>query len=251
MIEMKQNTVMILQKLANRILKKTEYDSKNNYYYFVLICAPILLTVYLYFTQAQNFMRLFPAMNTHIYGEVYAYLLEYLAFFILMLVVPLTVSMVNKRSDILMSLFTFKNLRKNLLWVSVILVLIVIPAAYHASTLSSVTSEYPLPKTLMQNQQLLPVYFLSLTFLYYLSWEFFFRGFLLFGLKDKYGTVPAILIQTISSCLVHIGKPAPEIIGSIPFGIIFGIIAIRTKSIWILVLLHASLGIFTDVFIIY
>ncbi|MCD4707522.1 MAG: CPBP family intramembrane metalloprotease [Candidatus Sabulitectum sp.] len=233
------------------VLRSTGYNPADLFYYFVLISAPILLTIYRCCGEAQNFLVYLPALENSGQGEVYAYLLEYLFFFILMLAIPLLISTVYGKSDMLKSLFAFTGLRKNLLWSLLAILAVVLPSAYHASSIPSVFAEYPLPRTLLQNQQLLPAYFLGLFFLYYLPWEFFFRGFLLFSLKDKYGTIPAILIQTISSCLVHIGKPTPEIIGSIPFGIIFGIIAIRTKNIWIVVLLHAALGIFTDLFIIY
>lgn len=233
------------------ILHNTGYDPSENYLYILLLSAPVLLTVYRCFAEAQNFILYFPGLKDMVHGDVYAYLLEYLSFFLLMLLAPLLAAVAFGRSKVLRALFSFKGQRKNLLWALLAIAVIVVPSAYHASTLPSVQAEYPLPGTLMQNQQQLIPYFLGLFFLYYLPWEFFFRGFLLFGLKEKYGTVPAILIQTISSCLVHIGKPTPEIIGSIPFGIIFGIIAIRTKNIWIVVLLHAALGIFTDLFIIY
>ncbi len=235
----------------NKILPDGSFNSNDSYYYLVLLTAPVLLAIYRYFTEAQNFLVYFPELNSTLHGEVYAYLLEYFAFFILMLAIPFLLSVFYKKSRVLASLLGFTYLKKNFLWALLAVCVIVIPSAYHASTLPSVLVEYPLPRTLLQNQQLLPVYFLGLFFLYYLPWEFFFRGFLLFGLKDKYGTVPAILIQTISSSLVHIGKPTPELIGSIPFGIIFGIIAIRTKNLWIVVLMHAALGIFTDLFIIY
>jgi len=233
------------------ILAGVEYDSASNYYYILLVSAPILLTIYRCYTEAQNFMVYFPALGNIVNGEVYAYLLEYSSFFVLMLVIPVLMSLFSRRSGVLLSLFSLRGVKKNLLWVLATLAVVVIPSAYYASTLSTVLTEYPLPRVLLQNQQMLPVYFLGLFFLYYLPWEFFFRGFLLFGLKDKYGTPAAVLIQTISSCLVHIGKPTPEVIGSIPFGIIFGVIALRTKNIWIVVLLHAALGIFTDLFIIY
>ncbi|MCK5841939.1 MAG: CPBP family intramembrane metalloprotease [Candidatus Sabulitectum sp.] len=233
------------------VLKNSGYDPSEKYFYILLISAPVLLTVYRCFAEAQNYIFYFPGLKDMVHGDVYAYLLEYLSFFVLMLLVPLFIAVASGRSSVLHSLFSFKGQRKNLLWALLAIAVMVVPSAYHASALPSVQAEYPLPETLMQDQQPLIIYFLGLFFLYYLPWEFFFRGFLLFGLKEKYGTMPAILIQTISSCLVHIGKPTPEIIGSIPFGIIFGIIAIRTKNIWIVVLLHAALGIFTDLFIIY
>ncbi|MEA3267423.1 MAG: CPBP family intramembrane glutamic endopeptidase [Candidatus Fermentibacteria bacterium] len=233
------------------VLGSSGYNPSEKYFYILLISAPVLLTVYRYFAEAQNFLIYFPGLNDIAHGDVYAYLLEYLSVFVLMLLLPLLTAVAFGRSKVLYTLFSFNGFRKSFLWVLLAIAVIVVPSAYHASTLPSVQAEYPLPGTLMLNQQMLITYFTGLFFLYYLPWEFFFRGFLLFGLKEKFGTVPAILIQTISSCLVHIGKPTPEIIGSIPFGIVFGIIAVRTKNIWIVVLLHAALGIFTDLFIIY
>ncbi len=136
-------------------------------------------------------------------------------------------------------------------WVTAFLVLYFIGTAFSASSIEPVLGEYPLPRTLLVDQSMLLFYFFIYTFLYYLPWEFFYRGVLLFGLKGKYGVITAILIQTISSCLVHIDKPFVEILGSIPFGIAFGIIAYNSRSIWVVVLLHALLGIMTDIFIIF
>lgn len=233
------------------ILQSIGYNRADTYHYLLLLSAPVLLTVYRYFAEAQNFMVYFPGLHSTVQGDVYAYLLEYFSFFLLMLVVPLVISVSFKKAAVLKSLLSLCVSWKNLLWAFLAVAVLVVPSAYHASSLQSVVAEYPLPRVLLHNQHLMPVYFLGLFFLYYLPWEFFFRGFLLFGLKDRFGTTAAILIQTISSCLVHIGKPAPEILGSIPFGILFGIIAIRTKNLWIVVLIHAALGIFTDIFVIY
>lgn len=72
---------------------------------------------------------------------------------------------------------------------------------------------------------------------YMFCWEFFFRGYLLFGLRKLIqNDVWAIVLQTIPFVLLHwsmspgAGKPAPEIASAIPGGIVLGILAIRTKS---------------------
>lgn len=62
--------------------------------------------------------------------------------------------------------------------------------------------------------------------------EFFFRGFLLFGLKDKWGDANAIFIQMVPYALMHIGKPGLECFGSIPVGVVLGYMAVKTRSIW-------------------
>jgi len=129
--------------------------------------------------------------------------------------------------------------------------LVITPVIYFASKMPDVRSEYPLSKLLFDHKDLILGYELLYIILYYIAWEFYFRGFLLFGLAKKWGVWNAILIQTISSCLIHIGKPEGEIIGSIIVGILFGLIAWRTKSIWYVFALHAAIGVLTDLFIIY
>jgi membrane protease YdiL (CAAX protease family) len=63
--------------------------------------------------------------------------------------------------------------------------------------------------------------------------------------------VNAVLIQTIPSCLIHIGKPQGELTGSVLAGLILGGLAVRTGSIWYGFFLHATLGVLVDLLIIF
>lgn len=97
-------------------------------------------------------------------------------------------------------------------------------------------------------------YFLSYI-LYYVGWEFLFRGLGLFSF-EKGGLSPlsAILITTLVSALIHtsiagFGKPMVETLSAIPAGLIFGFIAYKTKSIFYGLYMHALVGICTDLFI--
>ena len=85
--------------------------------------------------------------------------------------------------------------------------------------------------------------------LYYLGWEFFFRGFMQFGLRGALGDWNAILVQTLASSLAHIGKPAPEIYGALLAGLLWGLIVFRTRSLWAVLLMHWTLGVSLDFFI--
>jgi uncharacterized protein len=76
-------------------------------------------------------------------------------------------------------------------------------------------------------------------FLYMISWEFFWRGYMLFGLKEKFGYY-AVLIQMIPFLILHNGKPAPETFGAILGGIALGILALRTGSFFYCVITHAG-----------
>jgi len=73
--------------------------------------------------------------------------------------------------------------------------------------------------------------------------EFIYRGFLLFGLKDKLKE-GAILLQMIPFALMHLGKPELETISTIFTGIIFGYVAYRGKSFWPAFIIHLFINIF-------
>jgi membrane protease YdiL (CAAX protease family) len=82
------------------------------------------------------------------------------------------------------------------------------------------------------------------TFLDLFGWEFFFRGWLLFGLARKFGP-EAIWLQAIPFALVHIGKPEVETLSTIFGGFAFGWVAWRTKSFLYPFLIHWFVGSFT------
>jgi membrane protease YdiL (CAAX protease family) len=73
---------------------------------------------------------------------------------------------------------------------------------------------------------------------YMFCWEFFFRGFMLFGVARTLGAMPAILIQASPFFLLHEGKPQPELISSWFGGILMGWLCLKARSIWPSFLLH-------------
>ncbi|MBV6479421.1 MAG: hypothetical protein HGGPFJEG_02194 [Ignavibacteria bacterium] len=72
---------------------------------------------------------------------------------------------------------------------------------------------------------------------YMLGWEFFWRGYVLFGLKPKFGYY-SIFIQMIPFFILHKGKPEIELFASIFAGLILGIQALRSNSFIYCWLLH-------------
>jgi membrane protease YdiL (CAAX protease family) len=66
--------------------------------------------------------------------------------------------------------------------------------------------------------------------LQFVSLEFFFRGFMIHGLKHRYGTA-AIWIMVIPYCMIHFPKPAAETVGAIIAGTVLGVLSLRTGSI--------------------
>lgn len=73
--------------------------------------------------------------------------------------------------------------------------------------------------------------------IYMLGWEFFWRGYSLFGLKSKFGYY-AIFIQMIPFFILHKGKPEIELFASIFAGLILGVQALRSRSFIYCWLLH-------------
>ena len=85
--------------------------------------------------------------------------------------------------------------------------------------------------------------------LYYIGWEFHFRGFLLCGLRPSIGDTGAILVGTMASALLHLGSPAAETFGAVSAGVLWGAIALWTRSLVPGLAQHFLLGIALDAFI--
>ena len=73
--------------------------------------------------------------------------------------------------------------------------------------------------------------------MYLFCWEFFFRGYLLFGLQRSIGWW-AVLAQAIGFGLLHHGKVPSEFYASFGAGVILGIIALNAKSFLPCFVLH-------------
>ncbi len=233
------------------LLTSTDYKGTKANTYIVLLSSPILLTLYWYHGHADNLGRYFPGFQKYPLYDYYKYLWQFGAFFILTFIPSVVFIKWRLKRRLGDFGFGLGDWKYGLNLTLVIIPLVILPVAFMASQMPDVRKEYPLCKLIYSRQDLIIWYEVAYVLLYYTAWEFYFRGFLLFGLRDEFGSTNAILIQTISSCLIHLGKPEGEIIGSILTGIIFGMIAIRTKSFWYVFAIHASIGVLTDIFIIY
>ncbi len=66
--------------------------------------------------------------------------------------------------------------------------------------------------------------------LYMLCWEWFFRGFLLFGMAQGFGFFVAIALQAALFGAAHWGKPPLELYSSFAGGLVLGVLCWREKS---------------------
>jgi len=150
--------------------------------------------------------------------------------------------------------------RKLAVWTFLTLTLLSLPAFYTGAQNPAMQRLYPFYRPFSSNLEFL-LYELSY-FPFFLAIEFIFRGYLLFGLESirphhvrpvaggehapvffgKY----ALLIQMLSYTAWHLGKPLPELWGTLVWGIAAGATAWAARSIWPVVLSHALLNVFLD-----
>lgn len=71
--------------------------------------------------------------------------------------------------------------------------------------------------------------------------EFFFRGFLLETLAPRLGAA-AIFVMVVPYVMIHFAKPWPEAVGAV----VFGILALRSRSIWGGVIVHMAIALSMD-----
>jgi Type II CAAX prenyl endopeptidase Rce1-like len=155
--------------------------------------------------------------------------------------------------------------RKLALWGFLTLTVLSLPAFYLGSQNADMQKLYPFYRPFVDNLQF-ALYELSY-FPFFLAIEFIFRGYLLFGLESisprhvkpvaggaaapiffgKY----ALLIQMLSYTAWHLGKPLPELWGTLVWGIAAGAIAWAVRSIWPIVISHWLLNVFLDWLIVH
>jgi membrane protease YdiL (CAAX protease family) len=102
------------------------------------------------------------------------------------------------------------------------------------------------------------LYFEAIQGFYFFCWEFFFRGFLLFGLTRArwLGNTGAVIAQAALFALMHwsivpsASKPPAEIASALIGGLILGWLAVRTKTFFYGFLIHWSISAILDLLLI-
>jgi membrane protease YdiL (CAAX protease family) len=138
------------------------------------------------------------------------------------------------------------TLRQKLWIYGVLYVLVLVPVAW-ASGRPSFLATYPLIRVtdpLHWTWGLLLGYWL----LYagqFVCLEFFFRGFMIFTLRPRFGSA-AIAVMVVPYAMIHFHKPMPEALAAIGAGLVLGALALRTDSIWGGATLHIAVAITMD-----
>src|SRR5258706_2258617 len=122
---------------------------------------------------------------------------------------------------------------------------VMIPVIWIISGNKSFADAYPQGGIKIRENPSILLYYELFVGFYMLAWEFFWRGYMLFGLKKKFGYY-AIFIQMIPFFILHRGKPELETFSSIFGGLILGVQAWRSRSFLYCFLTHWSVMIFVD-----
>lgn len=154
---------------------------------------------------------------------------------VLYLIIPLAMITVGFRKPVKEYGFTLGDWKAGLI-ITAAAILLVAPVIWLvARSDPSMRSYYS-----SQTTRVLPL----MTFLDLIGWEFFFRGFLLFGYEREFGA-HALWLQAVPFALAHITKPAVETFSTIFGGFAFGWVAWRTRSFVYPFLIHWFIATFT------
>ena len=92
--------------------------------------------------------------------------------------------------------------------------------------------------------------------MFFVASEFVFRGWLLFGVDraraDKttrpFSLTP-LFVAMLAHVIWHLGKPVPELWSTIFWSLTAGAVALATRSIWHIIIVHWALNVFMDLVI--
>jgi uncharacterized protein len=126
------------------------------------------------------------------------------------------------------------------------MLLIMVPLVWYFSRTDGFQYRYPFYR-LTSAEQLWPNFWVwQILYLFqFFCLEFFFRGFIVHGLKRRFGYY-SVFIMAIPYCMIHFGKPMPETIAAIIAGIILGTLSLKSRTIWMGVIIHYSVAIAMD-----
>jgi membrane protease YdiL (CAAX protease family) len=210
----------------------------------VFISIAIIQTISWYYTSRMFFKLIFfDALSSNPDVYLYEFVYWYVGDFITLFIIPaLIIKLVFKEKvkDYGLRVGDFNTGIK----LSVLFLVVMIPIIWFVTSQQAFGLTYPLLDQARDSWKIFILYEIGLLF-YLFAWEFIWRGFMLFGLKEKFGYY-AVIIQMIPFLILHNGKPPVETFGVILGGIAFGILAYRTQSIYYCIVTHAGIMISID-----
>jgi len=191
-------------------------------------------------------------------------LISFIGGAILLVVIPLLIIkfILKERLSRYGILLPAKGKRLTGLLTFLFLVIVLSPVFYFTSSNASMQGVYPFFKNFTSVNQFV-IYEIAY-FPFFITIEFIFRGYLLFGLDDMHDTYVhdnreknihfigfGLIIQMLAYTMWHMGKPIPELWGTPVWGLATGIMTYHLKSIWPVTFAHWTLNILLDSLILH
>ncbi|RJP17245.1 MAG: hypothetical protein C4520_17230 [Candidatus Abyssobacteria bacterium SURF_5] len=126
---------------------------------------------------------------------------------------------------------------------------VLIPIIAYASSFPAVTAGRPENFIAAMYPEAFLLYEIGIL-VFLMGWEFFFRGFLLFGLANSIGNA-AIYVLMIPAVALKLGRSPLETLAEVPTAILLGHLALKTGSIWYGLFLHWGFLLTLDLIVIY
>lgn len=212
----------------------------------VLLAATVLMLLWAYFGSPVFCAGLFARPGDD--GRAAGAIASFAACFLLLGVIPAAIVRLVLRAPLVDYGLGVGDARSTLR-ITLLLAPVFLLAAFAGSRDPAILAKFPINPRAGESAGMFALHAASYL-LFYLGWEFLFRGFLLFGLRPAVGDVNAILVQTMASALLHLGGPAAETFGAIPAGVLWGAIALFTRSLLPGLVHHVLLGVALDGFIV-
>jgi hypothetical protein len=217
--------VKIVQELKNLINIIKELDRKV---VTIFLSVAVLQTISYYITSRRFFrVNFFPQLQSNPDVFLIEYLYWFIGDFITFFILAILVIKFGLKGKLVDYGLTWGEHRIGFT-ISGIFVVVMLPVIWFFSATPEFVEKYPHLLSARANWGEFSIYETGML-IYMFSWEFIWRGFMLFGLKEKFGYY-AILIQMIPFVILHNGKPLAETFGAIAGGIALGVLAFRTNS---------------------
>jgi membrane protease YdiL (CAAX protease family) len=204
----------------------------------IFISVAVLQTISYYYTSRRFFrFNYFEQLqfdkNVFLYEYIYWFIGDFLTLFVL----PLLIIKFLLKGSLTGYGLRVGDYKIGLIY-SLIFLAVMIPIVWFVSANGDFIDTYPQLNDVKYSWSIFLV-FESGILLYMIAWEFIWRGFMLFGLEEKFGYY-AVLIQMIPFLILHNGKPAAETFGAIAAGLALGILALKTRSVLYCIITHTG-----------
>lgn len=125
-------------------------------------------------------------------------------------------------------------------------VVIMAPVVWVASSTDQFQARYPF-LNMMPGESIRSRWVLweSAYFAQFFALEFFFRGFMVLGLKPRLGWL-SIPVMVVPYCMIHFAKPMPEAVAAIVAGIALGHLSMKSGTVFWGALLHCAVAVSFD-----